>query len=372
MSPTSRGSLYGIPGRPAPGVDVTAAADAFLARSDGADVRFGFADSRRTRGGDAGDLLVVETTGADPRLTLYVPLDWAIAALPAEAPAAVREELKRLAAEERRAGRNGILLFLAAMMGCLLIGWGCWRALDVALVRAVDLIPTSWEVTLGQAASLPVTTGARIVTEGKIVEPVQAIVDRLLSGVSASPYPFTVTVVKNGDVNAFALPGGKIVVLTGLLDEADDAAQVAGVLAHEIQHVLLRHGLKSMMQSLKWSLALSVLVGDAAGIEEVLLVSAGDFAKLSHGRDAEREADREGMRLLHRTGLDPDGVGRFFEKMEKATGTQMLEALSFLTTHPGHGERFENARKLKTELGPAAARPLPLDWPGLKAALKGL
>lgn len=359
-----RGRLFGVAGRDASGVEVSFSETGARALADGLDLFLPFAEARLTPGGTDSHMLVLEV-GA---LTLYVTLAEAVAALPAGAPATVREALDRLAAQQRRLGHRAVLVFIAALAVCVAGGLALWRLTDRALARAVDAIPASWEVRLGDASLLALSAGSTPVTDARVTAPVQRIVRRLTDHLPGTPYAFSAEVWKKDEVNAFALPGGRIVVYTGLLERADDPEEVAGVLAHEVQHVLLRHGLHSIMASLKWKLALSLLMGDAEGVREQVLEKAGRLALLSYSREAERAADRAGAELLYRAGLAPDGMARFFSKLssEKIAGTDLL---AFLSSHPGHEERVASVRGLVRERGPVARVPLDVDWTSLRQAL---
>nr|MBI3612912.1 M48 family metallopeptidase [Nitrospirota bacterium] len=109
---------------------------------------------------------------------------------------------------------------------------------------AVNRIPTEWEQPIGEAARSQFLAGQTVVKEGPAVAALQEITKRLADAASGNPYKFEVTVVRSDIVNAFALPGGYVVVFTGLLKKAESPEEVAGVLAHELNHVLLRHGLE--------------------------------------------------------------------------------------------------------------------------------
>ena len=144
---------------------------------------------------------------------------------------------------------------------------------------------------------------------------------------------------------------------------ADNADEVAGVLAHEISHVEKRHRLTAMAQSAGLSATVAILFGDLGRV-----ASAGaDLLSLKFSRDHERDADSTGVGLLVKAGLQPAAMASFFRKMAAQGGS----VPAFLSTHPPSEERFaaiEAAVALLPEAA-RAAKPLPLDYASIKAAL---
>jgi predicted Zn-dependent protease len=206
------------------------------------------------------------------------------------------------------------------------------------------------------------------VTDPAIIAPVQAILDRLLEAAGPQPYQFKLRVIDDDTVNAFAVPGGGVVVLTGLLKKADNPDEVAGVLAHEIQHVLGRHSLRSIYQQVKWQLALAVLVGNDEGLKQILVSQTANLTQLSYGRDMETESDVKGAALLVKAGLSPRGLRDFFVHLQEEEGKHP-QPMEFLSTHPTTSHRIETLERLAKEAGDKSPRPLQVDWKGLKKAL---
>jgi predicted Zn-dependent protease len=178
-----------------------------------------------------------------------------------------------------------------------------------------------------------------------------------------SRYQFKFHVADDKSVNAYAMPGGFIVVHSGLLALADNADEVAGVLAHEISHVEKRHSLRAMAQSAGLYATVAILFGDLGRI-----ASAGaELLSLKFSRDHEREADSNGLGLLVKGGLQPAAMASFFRKMAAQGGG----VPAFLSTHPASEERFaaiDAAVKALPEAARAAA-PLAFDYVAIKAAL---
>ncbi|MBI1895454.1 MAG: M48 family metalloprotease [Acidobacteria bacterium] len=199
------------------------------------------------------------------------------------------------------------------------------------------------DVELGRQAAAQVRRQADIVDNPELRKYVQEIGQRLASPPQAGGFPYEFTLINDKSINAFALPGGPVFVNTGLIAEADNEAQVAGVLAHEIAHVALRHGTNqaSKAQLLQLPAAIAgAVIGDATlgGQLGQLGLSLGFTAlMLKYSRSAESEADALGARLLAQAGYNPVEMARFFEKLEAQGGSR---APQFLSSHPNPGNRM--------------------------------
>ncbi len=148
--------------------------------------------------------------------------------------------------------------------------------------------------------------------------------------------------------NAFALPGGTIVVTDELVRAFPEPDVIAGVLGHEIAHVAEAHGLRRVYRSLGTYLLVAVIVGDVGPVLDDMLLEGGLLLSLAHSREHEREADRIGVGIASRAGYDPAALTRFFERLsaDDAGGGP-----SWLSTHPATGERVLEIRRLAEELG---------------------
>jgi len=150
-----------------------------------------------------------------------------------------------------------------------------------------------------------------------------------------------VTVVVDDQVNAFALPGGEVFVLTGLLDRVkDDDALIRGVLAHELGHAVKRHGIRGLARKTAFWAVIAMLVGDVDALVVLLAEGASQLDGLSHSRDMETEADIFGVDLLKRAGHDAEGLARFLESLESQPVPELL------STHPDPLERASEIREL--------------------------
>ncbi len=283
------------------------------------------------------------------------------------ADAAAVQALDALAGSRavRAAGRSGATH--AWMWGLILVTVVLPLLLLAALIAQhervagwiVDRISIEQEHQFGARMFESHKAGLKLI-EGPPLAMVREIGARLTKG-SAHQYEFYVAA--DPTVNAYAMPGGFIVVHSGLMALADSADEVAGVLAHEVSHVEKRHSLNAMAQSAGLYATVAILLGDFGR-----LASAGaDLLNLKFSRDHEREADSEGLRLLVKAGLQPQATAAFFRKMAAQGGG----VPAFLSTHPASEERFEAIERAVKVL-PEAARLAPaldVDFAAVKAAL---
>ncbi len=159
-----------------------------------------------------------------------------------------------------------------------------------------------------------------------------------------SPYSFRVMVVNHPVVNAFAAPGGTIVIFQGLLERTRTPEELAGVLAHEMQHILRRHATRALLQQLSIKLILAAATGDATGLAYGL-EGASALGMLRYNRQNEEEADREAVRMLMTSGIDPQGLITFFETIQREN-EKSLKLPSYLSTHPELKDRLSRLKAL--------------------------
>lgn len=169
-------------------------------------------------------------------------------------------------------------------------------------------------------------------------------------------------VVNDPIVNALAAPGGYILVFRGLLERTRSPEELAGVLAHEFQHILKRHATRALLQNVSSGLLVAALMGDASGVMAFGLESAQTLGTLRYSRQNEEEADTEGMRLLIQAGIDPAGMIAFFEVLQR--GDRRGPTISqYLSTHPQTQERLERLRSLAAQSQVKPVELLPdYDW----------
>lgn len=184
-----------------------------------------------------------------------------------------------------------------------------------------------------------------------------------LSTVMESPFPLTVTVARFPIPNALTLPGGQIVILSGLLDDARNGDEVIGVLAHEIAHVVRRDPLQVTLKQTGTALLVSLIIGDVFG-GAVLAGSAQALIDSSYSRDAEAAADMLAVTALNQLGLTARPLADFVDRMTKRNSVDALVP-DFLSTHPSGAARHRDILAASQGAGRALSQ---YEW----ATIKGM
>jgi metalloendopeptidase OMA1, mitochondrial len=235
-----------------------------------------------------------------------------------------------------------LLVALAALVGCARAPYTNRSQLIV--------VPESQEIALGAQAFAQVLRKSRVVTSPALVTPVEQVGRRIASVADRPTYQWRFVVLADPkEANAFALPGGKVAVYTGMFPVARDTDGLAVVLGHEIAHVLARHGAERMSQGLVTQLGgtvLAAVLGSGATSDRVLAaygLGAQVGVLLPYSRAQESEADHIGLLLMARAGYDPTDALDFWRRMDRAaSGGKSPE---FLSTHPSHGTREQQIRE---------------------------
>ncbi|MDV4146602.1 M48 family metallopeptidase [Shimia sp. FJ5] len=222
------------------------------------------------------------------------------------------------------------------------------------------------DATLGQirgALNENSSIGVRVCRDPEGVRAFDAMTERLAAGVDL-PVDLTVTVLDHPMVNAFALPGGHIVFMRGLLKEAGTAEEVAAVFAHEMGHVASRDPTRHALRSAGSIGVLGLIFGDFAGGALVLFL-AEQLIEAKYSQGAESDADVFAYSVLAKAGVAPSALGAMFERFRAKSGDAEGLAAHFLS-HPALGDRIEAAR-VATPKG-FAARPIlsEAEWVALK------
>jgi predicted Zn-dependent protease len=212
--------------------------------------------------------------------------------------------------------------------------------------KGVNFYSIEKEIALGKQLANEVERQAKIIDDPVISEYVNRVGQNLVRN-SDAKVPFTIKVIDSEDVNAFALPGGFFFVNSGLILKADNEAELAGVMSHEIAHVAARHGTRQATRGEIANLATIPLIfmGGWAGygIRQAasILVPVG-FLKFS--RAFESEADMLGLEYMYKTGYDPTAFVDFFEKIETLEKRKPGTMAKVFSTHPLTDDRIKNAQ----------------------------
>lgn len=237
-------------------------------------------------------------------------------------------------------------------------------ALGSGSVAAFQLVSVRDEIEIGQQAQQEIRQQTPEVRDAAVREYVSSLGRQLAAHASGADYPYSFSTADYRELNAFALPGGPVWINRGILDAAANEAQVAGVMAHEVAHVAQRH---SAQQITKGTVAngllglLGAVLGDDGAGAAAARVAAGVTAQsfmLKFSRDDEREADREGIRIMRSAGYDARGMLEFMQVLSQQSGSSG-RAAEFLSTHPAPASRVRELEQLVAQSGGGGRRTSP-------------
>jgi Zn-dependent protease with chaperone function len=218
-------------------------------------------------------------------------------------------------------------------------------------------LTTAQEIQLGKEAAADVERQMEVVQNREVESWLNEIGQRLAKTPQANSYPYYFKLINEDSINAFALPGGPMFVHTGLIKAADDEGEVAGVLAHEMSHVALRHGAAQMSKQQMYATLFGV-IGAAGGAAlagaggqcsiwcQAVQIGAGlggSSVLMKFSRGYERDADLNGARMMSAAGYNPLAVARFFEKLQAKSGSakEPRGLAAWLSSHPSPGSRVQ-------------------------------
>ncbi len=234
--------------------------------------------------------------------------------------------------------------------------------------RNFSMISPSEEVQIGKEVGAEYEKKYKVVTDTEDARLLEQIGARLVDGMKkaegkkAPSYPFTFKLLKSKDINAFALPGGPVYVFEGLVAEAKgNEDMLAGVLAHEMGHIVARHGVKQMSSQMAVG---TLIAAFTKGSTQDIAVIASELIMLKYSRDDEYEADAKAIRYSHAAGYNPEGLIQFFDKLltmkDNKESSDLVSAN--LRTHPLTRNRIIRARQeIKTVTGVASTVDVDID-----------
>lgn len=233
-----------------------------------------------------------------------------------------------------RGGLKVTLIILLVMTGLVLAGH--FYGLPWCVNRIVDRLPPSFDKELGDIA------------QRSINETTDPAGSRLLADFAqemnwGTPDTLTFTIVKSDVENAYALPGGRIVVYTGLLEKLHTPEQLAALLSHEAAHVTGRHSVRKLCHDMSTAMLVHIAFGSASGATNTLYANASSLYSLTYSRQFEQEADIMGMETLRRNHINQQGMLQLMQELQKLD--QKLNVPEFIRTHPLTDNRINYVRE---------------------------
>jgi beta-barrel assembly-enhancing protease len=231
----------------------------------------------------------------------------------------------------------------SAILPMILAGTLMWAQGPTEFHPGFNLFSKDQDVQLGKESADQVRKQMTVIKDPVLTAYVNRVGQRLVSSreAQASGFPFTFEVIADPSINAFALPGGPMFINTGLLRAVDNEAQLAGVMGHEMSHVILRHGTNqaSKSQLIELPALLGAQMTGSSMLGKLAQVGIGLGANsvlLKFSRTDESQADLMGSHLMAEAGYDPMQLARFFDKLNANGGQQ---APQFLSDHPNPENR---------------------------------
>jgi predicted Zn-dependent protease len=327
-----------------------------------------FAACKLERGGASGNMWFCRA--ADGSLTVFSEARGFAAALGEAGRRELGDQLLRIEEGSRRRARRSLLLAAGIVLALGLVAWAGLIGIR-ALGRASVLgLPVSFDEKLGELVFENMDLQGPKVQDPRITQAVDRLAKPLLAQVP-SPFSIDLVVVEASIVNAFALPGGPIVVYTGLLESAQSPAQVQAVLAHELAHVTRRHGIERIGQSVGVVAAVQLLFGDVSGLMAVAVEILREGALSSYSRGQEHEADMDAVRTLARAQIDPEALAAFFTLLLEREA-KLPSVVGWLSSHPDTQQRVREVRRAAADLGEIQTKPSGVDWQALQQRVKDL
>jgi beta-barrel assembly-enhancing protease len=251
----------------------------------------------------------------------------------------------------------GIGLFIIALIAA---AW--FWLLPYAAGRVANALPIEYEVKFGEQSY------NAIIKDFKVLPKQTELANQFYKELNiSSVYPVKITVVDKAETNAFAVPGGNIVLFSGLLQQMQHPEELAALLAHEYSHVQLRHTTRSLVQSVGTYAMISMVFGDVTGLGAVFLENAHTLKSLEYSRKLEKEADLNGLQLLQQRKINGEGYIWLFNTLKKDTGSGSVTS-EWLSSHPDLDNRV---KYVKSKL--VGVAPMPVSgtiqniWKQLKA-----
>lgn len=211
-------------------------------------------------------------------------------------------------------------------------------------IGALRLISVNDEIALGRQAQQDVRRQVPEVRDSLVANYISSLGRRIAAQADGPRYPYSFDVANYREINAFALPGGPIWIHRGAIDAAQNEAQLAGILAHEVAHIANRHAADQITKGTFANAGLGVLVallgnGTGSKIAQLGAGIAAQSAMMKFSRDAEREADAKALGYMKRAGYDPRGMVEFLQVLRARQGRDPHSVQTFFASHPAPGER---------------------------------
>jgi predicted Zn-dependent protease len=246
---------------------------------------------------------------------------------------------------KHRLGRSLPCLAAALLLSCATTGPGGKKSLV--------LVSSEQETSIGREMDQQVRASERFLADSLWQSYITEIGQRIVAVSDRRELPFQFAVIESDQINAFAAPGGFVYFYTGLLREMDTEAEMTAVMAHEISHVVGRHGVKRLQSVMGISIVLDLALGNKSTNTKALAGTAIGVILAGYSRSQEKEADEFGLTYMTRAGWDPNGAVSMFEKLAALSGDRKAGFFEQLaSSHPDTQSRIAAAKQAVVAMKP--------------------
>jgi predicted Zn-dependent protease len=208
--------------------------------------------------------------------------------------------------------------------------------------KSVALIPVEAEIELGN------NIAESIVQSTTELDSATFFSNQFVSNLKTDKtYPLKVTVIQSDEINAFALPGGRIFIYSSIIKKMNTYEEFTALLGHEMSHVSEQHSLKSIGRTIASSFFISLIFGDVSGISAGIIDQANQFKQLNYSRELETDADNKGFEFMLKNKVSPKGMVDLLTLLQKESGDDP-SLMKYFSTHPETSERIKNIQNKKS------------------------
>ena len=316
----------------------------------------------RVSWGGANNALLFISHPHHPEITLFTRDKAVIAALEAHTTPELYQQLKALKMVASRRHLRALGAGVALMIGV----WGITLAWSPTTRYLAGFVPFSWEQKIGQYLFKGLGTEMSFLNDSKTNEKLRTLSAPLLEQAKKEGFTFELHIAESEDLNAFAIPGGILVVNSQTILKAGRPEELLGVIAHEISHVTHRHTVRQVITVFGVYVVADLLLGNFLGSVAALSQGASYLLQQGFSREQEHDADVTGLHYLEAAKIDPRGMMEFFSRIrderDKVGYIGTVErSLSFLSTHPDTDSRIAEIRARIERSGAQPPPPLPLE-----------
>jgi predicted Zn-dependent protease len=237
---------------------------------------------------------------------------------------------------EKSSSKSNRTILYIAVFACGFLFWSWVYLIPWLGEKSTKFIPIDLEIKMGEGIA------ESIRETNELSDSASYFANRFVESLELDDtYPISIQVIKSEELNAFALPGGKIFIYSALIEKMNTSEELVALLGHEISHITNRHSLKSICRSAASSVEISSFFGNAGGMTSGIMNQVDQFKSLDYSRDLETEADLSGLQIMIQNKVDPKGMLRLLQILKEASQEEP-GIMKYLSTHPDTEARIQS------------------------------